>query len=499
MSHNRQQLTETCGSVLITACGGCYSARYIPCSTCTLYTCHFTDCFTSNTVLVSQVVDLHQKAEDYKRRAQGTHFSRELLLQLEDKQRQLFERASSVSSCSMTSSTCTSEGRIVSRSLSPVSEEGSEREERGRGGDIHVDDIESEEAGVGEFYPRIKLGRSKPRVTWIRKPHSNGDDEIDVEPSPASNRHNGDEPLDRSPDELKAPSYEGRVPTPDLQDRITKSTTRHHLDLTTPVDGGVLTSPVKLPFPPTSPRYRKDMRSIAPIFPSPKPKVSELALTKPDTQGGLKGPMQRNPSAKRGLLSHSTRNARHGASTHDGIHPALPTSQPGRLRRTSPNVSHTSEGGAVRQLTFGSRRPHTCDRGLLATDKELCDTCGSVLRSLAPSRHPVHTRYDARGNLHPTKLHAKTTPLTIGGTGRPHSTSAEMGLPGKRRPAYRSTTRSTPNDPLLPHPHTLPLPSSPGPERDVDLHSLSSCSVASDLLRRAQERRDYFWTRPLET
>ena len=74
---------------------------------------------------------------------------------------------------------------------------------------------------------------------------------------------------------------EGRVPTPELRKSIPGQQSRHHLDTTTPSGGGLLISPskpevggdrsvvksVELPYPPVSPKYRRDMRSKVPIHP----------------------------------------------------------------------------------------------------------------------------------------------------------------------------------------------------------------------------------------
>ena len=82
---------------------------------------------------------------------------------------------------------------------------------------------------------------------------------------------------------VRVGEIEGRVPTPELRKSIPGQQSRHHLDTTTPSGGGLLISPTKpevggdrgvakpveLPYPPLSPKYRRDMRSNVPIYPPP--------------------------------------------------------------------------------------------------------------------------------------------------------------------------------------------------------------------------------------
>lgn len=341
-----------------------------------------------------------------------------------------------------------------------------------------MEDVEGE--GGGGLGPRSEPGHPSDTSGGSKighEPPGSRGEEADspvTPPQPQLHVDRGSEqPVENPQEEPIFPVYDGRVPTPDLQDGVTRP--RHHLDLTTPVVGGVLTSPVKLPYPPTSPKYRKDMKSVAPIFPSPMPRTTELALRKSQLNSGS---TQHQVSSS---LSHSTH--------HTRWHPP---------RTSSPNVT---EDGAVRQLRFDTRKAHTQGNqtaGVRATHMETCDTCGSRLRP--PASRPGQTvglSRNPRERLQPLRQDWRHK---SGVTYMPPSTTQVAGPHRVYRPSYTTARLAhSAHTALSTQKEYTPLPANTGRERDIDQLSLSSCSDASDLLRRAQERRDYFWTRPLES
>ena len=236
---------------------------------------------------------------------------------------------------------------------------------------------------------------------------------------------------------------------------------------------GLLLSPLKLPYPPTSPKYRKDMRSTAPIHPSPKPSRFEsvgtrLVLPKTDpvqsTTHHLSKPM---PTTSKTTVPPCSQ---------------LPRCPPGNS--SSPKLT---TAGATRKLQFGHSGPSALEQS--------CETCGAWLRSSSarlPQTHPSYAaRQASRGKSAPTRVPSHKPAVHTSLT-QPYQSLSGM-LP---KPVYNATTR--PN-----HTYATHLAEFKRPTRDIDECSLSSvslsnCSVASDLLRRAQERRDHFWTQPQE-
>ena len=420
--------------------------------------------------LCVQLNDLRKKADDYKCRAQGTYFSREYLQRLEEEQQDLFERAS-------TSTSVTSSG-------SP-STSGSSRST----GDVRVEDIESEEEEritppkVGAFKKRMqKVPAYNHRARRGQLQSTNDIANGDLPASPLEEafedevRSHTDESKrlsSPSPHEDCIPQFQGRIATPILQKEPSVPPQRHHLDLTTPSDGGLLLSPLKLPYPPTSPKYRKDMRSTAPIHPSPKPSRFEsvgtrLVLPKTDpvqsTTHHLSKPM---PTTSKTTVPPCSQ---------------LPRCPPGNS--SSPKLT---TAGATRKLQFGHSGPSALEQS--------CETCGAWLRSSSarlPQTHPSYAaRQASRGKSAPTRVPSHKPAVHTSLT-QPYQSLSGM-LP---KPVYNATTR--PN-----HTYATHLAEFKRPTRDIDECSLSSvslsnCSVASDLLRRAQERRDHFWTQPQE-
>ncbi len=395
---------------------------------------------------------------------------------------------------------------------------------------------------------------------------------------------------------------EGRVPTPELRKSVPGQQRRHHLDITTPSGGGILISPskpevggdrgvvrsVKLPYPPVSPKYRRDMKSKVPIFPPPPrevgngrqkaaaPVVSSTTYEAPPQSVVLDNLGPRNvPTSSTGPPYHAHCVPRpaptvpHSKPTHSAqpSQPSHPhTTHKSQAHKTAPISVHvpqpkkmtvkphqTSYSSPVRKLLFDShskqpsasqpRTQHTTQKFVSSSSQQYkshaktfalssarsshsnvksCETCGSHLRS------PNVLGGGTLGVGHPGRMGAPTNLSQI------HHERASA-LQASRQPSQlqvneiRSKLASHSIDPRgaptnfddYHQPPDSGLGSSDrrgrreggqrsssgldgrrgGGRREVDelslsSLSLSSCSVASDMLEKARERRDRFWTQP---
>ena len=437
----------------------------------------------------------------YRHRAESSQLSCLRLLQLQRDQRDLLERASTSSSTlsSPTShssgSSSSSSSRSGSRSPPLIKPEG----------DVRLEDVEEES---GDRSSQEDESREPALNQNANNNLSAGADlhprmEHPPSPQPA--------PV---PTELPT-TYKGRVPTPILQEESDERPHyRHHLNRTTPSDGGLLVSPVKLPYLSSSPKYRKDMRSCAPILPSPRQESHPLKQHLSSSEQQQPRPNQ-DPKIRSSKLS-PLRPATSGVSkpTSHGGRTLLTYSPPPRGH--SHSVGSKSRSGAFRKLTFDSRDPahahHKRDlqashgRRQAASSFQSCETCGSMLKSSTLAAGSINPSA-ARGLQSKGKDHLK-----------PPSVRAPLAATvASSQPAHGSSLRSRPSQHSVPHTVGAHSRSSPKladfrrpaallgqPDRDVDelslsSLSLSSCSVASEVLRRAQNRRDNFWMQPRMT
>ena len=254
----------------------------------------------------------------------------------------------------------------------------------------------------------------------------------------------------------------GRLPTPELKKIPPERKIRHHLDRTTPCKGAILTSPPKevrhgwnpeemseideddenpltqSEIPPgvtkTLPRYRRDMTSHAPIYPS-----HNSTLTVPHS-----------------APQHTTRPARRPENTGTKKSRTFKQSQRSIQTQTRPAPNSKS--------AMPSRRVRPTDGG--NEDLE-CSYCGS------PLRQP------------PTTAHRKSRLITDNRQLAAHKSSTTTTRP-TRAPVNLPQQPRTANLPLGHHQKQHQLMSG-------SLLSLSSCSVASEVLERAQRRKETFW------
>ncbi|XP_067684060.1 nuclear protein MDM1-like isoform X1 [Haliotis asinina] len=184
----------------------------------------------------AEVLELRRKANEYKKRAQGTHFSREHLVQLMAKQAGFWDIPTARSSSSSTLSALSLEaGNLVHKTKKQLrSKKESEK---------NLVDFESCKATIadsetpseleeGLFEERQAAGKKNRKMAWSDENMDQNQVEDDAAESVIS-----PSPSDATP--------QGRIPTPQWrQPGKTPKKTRHHLDRTTPAVGGaILTSP----------------------------------------------------------------------------------------------------------------------------------------------------------------------------------------------------------------------------------------------------------------
>ena len=308
-------------------------------------------------------------------------------------------------------------------------------------------------------------------------------------------------PVQTSPPLATEPP-EGRVPTPLLHESPTGGALRHHLDLTTPSNGGLLSSPIKLPYPPTSPKFRRDMRSSAPIFPSHVPSGTQV-------EGTEEGGQQMGRATLRPQLVPT------GLGRQQQRHRGMSATVPPKAAPKIPMTQNPPRTGAFQRPHSDGGRTRMHEKLYQALEDtshtKLCDTCGAKVRPSTvvnpPLHHTTHARREGQKDLRmhtvPAPKASHTVPrLKFGHTSHPirqpdqysHAQPRHSRSPPLRAPMH--TTHA---------PSGFKRPATMGQlDRDLDELSLSnlslsSCSVASDVLKRAQNRRDNFWTQPQVT
>ncbi|XP_033745457.1 nuclear protein MDM1-like isoform X2 [Pecten maximus] len=153
----------------------------------------------------AEVIELRRKAQEYRKRAQGTHFSREHAVQLMAQQADAWDVQSSARSGHSTLSALSLE---IGSARNGASRRDSARATMASDEQVEEQDLDTEAEGA--------------KLAWQ-------DEDSVIAPSTSTvEETNG-----------------GRVPTPKWQQKSTVRTgARHHLDLTTPAVGGaILTSP----------------------------------------------------------------------------------------------------------------------------------------------------------------------------------------------------------------------------------------------------------------
>ncbi|XP_063437267.1 nuclear protein MDM1-like isoform X1 [Mytilus trossulus] len=213
----------------------------------------------------AEVVELRKKAQEYKKRAQGTHFSREHLVQLMAKQADMWdietERSSTLSALSLELGSAREQRRInkkkalQSRVLpdtnnSAAATIASEDEDYKHMEDVEEEDREQEQIR-GRFQEQREARNRRFSDEYVRKPSRRTKKSAWTEQRGQERMSEGSR-SSRSTETFD--DDDGRIPTPVLASRTSKPQ-RHHFDLTTPAVGGaLLTSPPQVRRPMRKPR-----------------------------------------------------------------------------------------------------------------------------------------------------------------------------------------------------------------------------------------------------
>ena len=232
-----------------------------------------------------------------------------------------------------------------------------------------------------------------------------------------------------------------RRPTPDLKGEEERLGQRHHLNLTTPITNALF-SPSKdvaaehkvARTEPVSPKYRRDMKSRAPIFPTDTVQSEGVSV-----EGISHG--------RSGVRVLTVRKEEKSKSRAKKLKVQAPKTAPLDLARLDQKQYHSSSSAKKEGRCKSAHIRQTQD-GLM------CTVCGVNLEPLAAAAQRWRTHTAAR------------------------------------LPAHTQD-----GSPLLRHP---PVRECGGGRTSPDLDSVSSlsmtsCSVASEVLERARERRDHFW------
>ena len=291
--------------------------------------------------------------------------------------------------------------------------------------------------------------------THFRSSPAHSDTSDSSTPSPQAE----EKPL--PPEEDSAPPLQGdrscpvaagatRRPTPDLKGGEEQWGQRHHLNLTTPF-ANALFSPSKEAHEhkvartgPVSPKYRRDMKSRAPIFPTDAAQ-SERVKAHGVSHQSSDGDVHFVHKEAKGMSGVEKLKAQHGP-------------KPVPLDREKLQQKHY-------HLSPSTKKGRRCQSAYIrqTQDGPMCTVCGVNLDPLAAAAQRMRTRTAA---LHPTP-HVSTR----------RTLYTEDGSPQLRRPALREFGGGR-DSPAL---------------ESVSSLSMTSCSVASEVLERARQRRDHFW------
>lgn len=390
------------------------------------------------------MLELRRLADSYRRRAEGTHFVQVHLADIEGED-DGEEAASTVSSCSV----CRHQQQQQQppRSYTPPAKSHGPTSSRDpvvpvTKPQIRTPPIKSCDPEVGSHDPQddTESNASEPtRGKQVTKP-----------PTGQGLPHNDNE---ASIDEESEPGGpQGRLPTPELKQIPPARKIRHHLDRTTPCKGAILTSPPKEACHGWNPEDDNDEED--PLMESTIPPGVTKIL-----------PGYRRDMTSRAPIYPS--HASHPATDHQERSSNITTRN---KRLGSKRTVTQQQRNLYKTHTLVSNRKTTAttaNRKMKATENDdlECSFCGSPLRQ--PTTTHKSSRLVADDNR-PLAIHRIITgPSTVTTTNVPQQPRITQ-LPPQRHLSQQQ-----------------PLSGS--------LLSLSSCSVASEVLQRAQHRKATFW------
>ena len=289
---------------------------------------------------------------------------------------------------------------------------------------------------------------------------------------------------------------EGQPPTPELQHQVVvqPGISHHHINRTSPSKRPVLTS---VPQTKTNPSVQKE-----PLLPyKPKPPVLIYCKPKPTSPPKLVSsrrpvhpktiPSSTVPAVPQITLPRSHHSTPVKYTSH--TQPVISSSSTLPFQSTKPSSTCTL-CGCNKPSTSNTTKSHAKPCDICNGPKHSCDTCGvslkptGTLKSSASADceicQSVLTQYKSR--YPPPQKH--TNSLSTG-PAQKHTPRLTSGPPQR----HTTTTPATTQPPSSrPHHYTIPQDDS----FSLSPLSLSSnCSVASDILERAQRRRDNFWSK----
>ncbi|XP_022098856.1 nuclear protein MDM1-like [Acanthaster planci] len=476
----------------------------------------------------AEVLELRQKADDYRKRARGTHFSREHLAQILASQARLWDESSTATS-------------TVSSLSAPSVDTGLKDRNK-----------DNQEAPISKPAPVSKPADSPPvnrRLAWPQsnndevkngapQPLDDGDHESSIGSIPTPEGYRGS--ATPSSDEVETIDEQGRLPTPRLREEGLSK--RHHLDRTTPATGGaVLTSPqpkhrsaspprtapvtnntqpapvqisqghrrniipgaITQGFAYDSDEDSEDEQSVTPRVTTPPPKPDMKTRILNQLSGSpTAGVTTRDPDPIRESLAQLPHFQRH-SNNYFETSPALPVMprkiEPPRTWAAAPRHQGEAQGQSSRlKGRSGEEGGKTVASGtqtLLNGNRQGPTQAPGVRGPLdRPNSGSMHGR---PMTAHPqTREEAESSSYN---KGTMRSLNDHQGdNPSTQAPKKRSEAWMVPADP----PQGRAEPDSPlwrSSERDSDELSLStmsiasSCSLASEVLERARKRRDDFW------
>lgn len=323
----------------------------------------------------------------------------------------------------------------------------------------------------------------------------------------------------------------GRVPTPVL--RRSASPTRHHLDLTTPSGDGLLIPSTT--YPQRSPKFRRDMRGTAPVNPLPDETVDRLIQ---DSRKAKKPARVEVSSVAKHIPASSSPHHAHcvpsgnrdvvsrgdGAGSRAGGRERRSADSPHHVRKLNFDRQVPSKQGPKRSHSLRSSHSTRWTTAPRPVAKSLsCQSCGTCLQPGVPppSSAPPRDGRPMAQTLYPATLNTQTDGLPRHDPAQRNGASQKLASSQRFRTTSREPVASpTPNgrmeasrSPTPPPPGTHPPAAHGGvqtrPRASYQTHevddlslssmSLSSCSVASEILEKAKKRRDHFWTSQHQT
>ena len=392
--------------------------------------------------LMLQVLELRERVRRYKERSQGSDVKTEILTRPPSE-----DASSRYSSGSVTGSTCSSSVGVAPAVSS----------------DLMVEDIGgSNESVYGGSQEERKFGSDTSLPT-----HNNGHTckHLDLNlPPPIDNAS----PSKVSGKERVAtPSSRGRVPTPELalHQEVDPSINRHHLDMTTPSKGTILTSS----YPGNTSRACQEEDRVTKPTNIEQGKGLTLPLQKPRGHLHKKPPVARAaPSVAKATAPVTKRAASVTKATRAPVakvHILPSKAVPGTSRATQTQAHSTP----LEVPRLNIPRSKMSSPSLDPPTRTTCVTCGasSQPKTLPLSAVPssVADCQICRSALHSSK------------------SLPRYSLSPKNPTGTHSVSHTPKAD------HTPPFKDSD----QFSVSSMSSCSIASDILERAKYRRDNFW------